>query len=357
MHNGDRRLHLSITLVESTLNIIQNPIPTNVITGFLGVGKTTTIQHLLSNKPASETWAILVNEFGEIGIDAALLNYGGASNDEIVIREVPGGCLCCAAGVPVEVALNQLISKAKPDRLLIEPTGLGHPKEILNILSGEKYRHILHLQATLTLVDARKLSDSRYTTHSTFNQQMEVADVVIANKFDLYTGDELLQLNRFLGEKGLEHLPVRSVSMGKIDLEWLHLPSSHRSTTRSSRIIQPSYPLDDSAPSYELPESGYLRKEKTDREYSSCGWVFDTQFIFDEKAIYRLLLDLPQKRIKAALATAQGNYAFNQTDGVLNQFPLEQLDESRIELIDTEASDWNEIESKLLQCLSPGNSN
>ena len=65
-------------------------IPTNIITGFLGAGKTTLIQQLLTNKPANERWAVLVNEFGQIGIDQALM----ASQDEVFIKEVAGGCIC-----------------------------------------------------------------------------------------------------------------------------------------------------------------------------------------------------------------------------------------------------------------------
>ena len=154
--------------------MILKPIPTNVITGFLGVGKTTFIKLLLASKPEGETWAVLVNEFGEIGIDGALLSGGGES---IEIREVAGGCLCCAASVPMQVAVNQLIAKAKPDRLLIEPTGLGHPKEVIKLLSQPHYQHVIALKSTVCLVDARKISDERYRTHDIFNQQLAVADL------------------------------------------------------------------------------------------------------------------------------------------------------------------------------------
>jgi len=160
-------------------------VPTNIITGFLGVGKTSTILHLLKHKPVTERWAVLVNEFGEIGIDGGLIE-GQASDDKVFIREVPGGCMCCASGVPMQVALNQLLSNAKPDRLLIEPTGLGHPKEVLQVLSSEHYSKVLSLQKTITLVDARKLSDERYTNHDTFNQQIAIADTVVGNKSDQY---------------------------------------------------------------------------------------------------------------------------------------------------------------------------
>jgi len=152
---------------------IRRSVPTNIITGFLGVGKTTAILCLLKKKPANERWAVLVNEFGEIGVDGSLFQGQHSQQQGVFIREVPGGCMCCAAGLPMQIALNQLLSHAKPDRLLIEPTGLGHPEEVLQVLSSEHYQEILSLQKTLTLVDARKLSDERYTTHDTFNQQIQ----------------------------------------------------------------------------------------------------------------------------------------------------------------------------------------
>ena len=80
-------------------------VPTNLISGFLGVGKTTAIRHLLANKPANERWAVLVNEFGEIGIDGATL----ASDDGVDIREVAGGCVCCTSGPMLRVALTRLL--------------------------------------------------------------------------------------------------------------------------------------------------------------------------------------------------------------------------------------------------------
>lgn len=123
------------------------PVPTNLILGFLGVGKTTAILDLLRQKPEGEVWAVLVNEFGEVGIDGAILETEGA-----VVREIPGGCMCCVAGLPMQIGLNQLIARAKPDRLLIEPTGLGHPSQILDTLTGEYYQDVLKLGPVITLL-------------------------------------------------------------------------------------------------------------------------------------------------------------------------------------------------------------
>ena len=76
--------------------------PTNIITGFLGSGKTTAILHLLKNKPADEKWAVLVNEFGEIGVDGSLFEGKNSKKQGVFIREVPGGCMCCTAGLPMQ---------------------------------------------------------------------------------------------------------------------------------------------------------------------------------------------------------------------------------------------------------------
>jgi len=161
---------------------IISAVPTNIITGFLGVGKTSTIMHLLKSKPDHERWAILVNEFGEIGVDGSLFEGQRSKDGKVFIREVPGGCMCCAAGLPMQIALNQLLARAKPDRLLIEPTGLGHPIEVLEVLRAKYYCTALAIKKIITLVDARNLADARYTEHSTFNQQIAIADVVVGNK-------------------------------------------------------------------------------------------------------------------------------------------------------------------------------
>ena len=151
-------------------------VPTNIITGALGVGKTTFIQKVLASKPEHERWAILVNEFGEIGIDGALLS--SHLGKTIHLREIPGGCMCCASGLPMQIALNQLLAVAKPHRLLIEPTGLGHPKELIDVLSSEHYRDVIALQTTFCLSDARKLKEAKWRDHQTFKDQFQIADVI-----------------------------------------------------------------------------------------------------------------------------------------------------------------------------------
>ena len=118
-------------------------IPTHLIAGPLGAGKTSLIRHLLAHKPAHERWAVLINEFGQIGLDQALMT---GSYDGVSLSEIPGGCLCCVAGTPFQVGLARLLRQARPDRLLIEPSGLGHPAELLRQLGQAPWAGVLALQ-------------------------------------------------------------------------------------------------------------------------------------------------------------------------------------------------------------------
>jgi len=329
-------------------------IPTNIITGFLGVGKTTAIRHLLAIKPADEVWSVLVNEFGEIGIDGALLKDVNAH-----VREVPGGCICCVAGLPMKMALNMLIAKTKPDRILIEPTGLGHPEEIINTLTGEYYDSVLELRATITLVDPRKLSDERYRTNANFNDQIAVADVLVANKSDLAAAEDRARFDELVARFEPPKTASFAVEQGQLQLAWLDYPRTahqlahpnHHAGQRNTRL-QPQRELYNTAIS--LPEGQeFLRRENAGQGFYSCGWMFQPQIRFGFNQVFGWLSGLQLVRAKAVLNTDQGVFMFNAEQGVLsvNQLPIDsefELSDSRIELIDDRELAVGELEALLL---------
>lgn len=325
-------------------------VPTNIITGFLGVGKTSAILHLLESKPDDERWAVLVNEFGEIGVDGSLFEGKHTEEGKVFIREVPGGCMCCASGLPMQIALNQLLTRAKPDRLLIEPTGLGHPIEVLQVLTSDYYSEVLSIEKIITLVDARKLTDSRYTEHATFNQQIAIADVIVGNKQDLYEPDDKAKLEQYVAKKS-SGCAVIFTEQGQFDLALLqgktsttahrvhHDHDHHEETTNK-----------DSLSTKPIPKNGFIKAENDGEGFHSVGWRFDPGKTFDRKRLTAFLSSLNAERMKAVFITEEGIFGYNLTADALTEMELDDCIESKIEIIATDIDpQW---EMQLLGCTS-----
>lgn len=328
-------------------------VPVNIITGFLGVGKTTAILQLLKSKPENQRWAVLVNEFGEIGVDGSILEGKLSEEGGVHIKEVPGGCMCCAAGLPMQVALNKLLTQAKPDRLLIEPTGLGHPLEVLQVLSEPHYHGVLDIQKCLTLVDARKLNDPRYTSHATFNQQIDIADIIIGNKNDLYEPDDEASLRQYVKERCGDKTPVITVSQGQFELDLLEGKSSavqslehhhsHAHHSENSEFFDPN--------TQAIPECGYLKRMNEGEGYASIGWRFSPDKIFNRAALFSWLCGIKVERIKGVFITNEGVFGYNRTGDTMTEIELDDCLESRMEIIGHEGDMNSYSDADPLHCL------
>ncbi len=330
---------------------IGSPVPTNIITGFLGVGKTTVIRHLLAQKPADERWAVLVNEFGEVGIDSNLIEGTTSSERGITISQVPGGCMCCANGLPMQMALSLLLARSKPHRLLIEPTGLGHPREVLGVLSREYYRELLSLQATFTLIDARKIQDSRYTSNSVFNEQLDLAEIVIANKADLYQPEDFPALLDYIESRfGLESKLVYQVKHGAVDLGWLKHPASDVNVNSCRSMPLPEDP--GALPAVlETPAEGFVRADNSGEGFFSRGWIFNPDWQFKETRLQALFHSIEVERLKGVFNTPIGFVGFNKVDNVVSRVGLDDSADSRVEIISSSLDSLDGFEEALLNCL------
>ena len=324
-------------------------VPTNIITGFLGVGKTSAILQLLKSKPDNERWAVLVNEFGEIGVDGSLFQGQHSEEQEVYIREVPGGCMCCTAGLPMQIALNQLLTRAKPHRLLIEPTGLGHPIEVLEALTADYYQDVLSIQKIITLVDARKLTDSRYTEHATFNQQIAIADVIVGNKQDLYGPEHKAQLQAYAKSKAAKGVDIIFTEQGKLSIDVLDglIPVSAPDQPHQHHKDNNAYsgPSDDP-----IPGCGFIKAINQGEGFHSVGWRFDPAKVFCREKLLSFLNSIVAERMKAVFITETGVYGYNLTSDALSEAELDDCLESRIEIIASELSDqWEE---QLFACIN-----
>jgi G3E family GTPase len=329
-----------------------SPIPTNIVTGFLGAGKTTAIQSLITKKPQDERWAVLVNEFGEVGIDSNLFEGTTEDHNGVTISQVPGGCMCCANGLPIQMALSILIAKSKPHRLLIEPTGLGHPKEVLSMLSRDYYQENLELRSTVSIVDARKIQDSRYTANDTFNQQIEVAEVIIANKADLYEARDFPALIDYIDRNfSLDDKSIYQVQQGALEIDWLAEPAILSKFTTSLKDSKQG-PPSSLPPNLKAPTEGYLSAENSGEGFFSKGWIFNSSMQFEVKKLFSMVQGVEAERLKGVFITPSGPIAFNKTDSVVTQVNLNALNDSRMEVISGRIDMIEGVEEALLECLA-----
>lgn len=144
--------------------------------------------------------------------------------------------MCCVNGLPMQIGLNMLLQQAKPDRLLIEPTGLGHPKQILSLLTSDIYQPWIDLRATLCLLDARQLSEPRYTENENFRDQLAAADIIVANKQDTYRSADNAVLQQWQQKQPLSR-PLYHTEYGKLDITLLDQPRSNKDELLLVHII------------------------------------------------------------------------------------------------------------------------
>ena len=152
----------------------------DIISGFLGAGKTTLIKKLLKDVFQGEQVVLIENEFGEIGIDGGFLKEAG-----IQIREMNSGCICCSLVGDFGASLKEVISKYHPDRILIEPSGVGKLSDVIKAVQGVEEETGLVLNSYTTVVDAKKCKMYMRNFGEFFNNQVEYAGAIIMSRTDI----------------------------------------------------------------------------------------------------------------------------------------------------------------------------
>ena len=167
------------TQVPAGMDASKKGLPVTIITGFLGSGKTTLLNHILTNQEGLKT-AVLVNEFGEIGIDNELI----VSTDESMV-ELNNGCICCTINEDLVNAVYKILEREeKIDYLVVETTGLADPLPVALTFLGTELRDMTRLDSIITMVDCSNFSLDLFNSEAALSQ-IQYGDVIVLNKTDL----------------------------------------------------------------------------------------------------------------------------------------------------------------------------
>jgi len=265
-----------------------------IISGFLGTGKTSLIQSLIQQKSDTAHWAVLVNEFAQHGADGAMIEaqVGGKNVDVI---EVAGGCGCCAAMLPFQQALTNLVKAGLTDVLFIEASGLGH---LGNLKSNVKswLGSAGTLRGAISLLNPQNFFNDKYRDHVIYQQQVLFADGFVVNKTDLAEKDQLETLQSFLMQDGR---PFFSTTHGRLPLSWMEgtFPTN-QTTLRFSQLTTDEQP----------------------RYFSSSLTLSQTDHFLLSKVIVGLS-KLTLLRFKACIMTDQGPQFINMVQDELAVTP------------------------------------
>ena len=327
-------------------------VPVTVVTGALGVGKTTAVLELLRHAPPGERWAVLVNEFGDVGIDGAVI--AGSGGPEVAVREVAGGCICCTAGLELRVGLVRLLREVRPDRLIIEPSGVAHPASVIDALRAPGVREAVTPRAVITLVDPRQFVGGRWRRDDAYADQVVLADVLVANWADEVDPATMVQFREEAAALFPPKLVVAEVAHGRLDPAWLDLAPAPASRLR---VPVPSPLL---APHDEEPVPGAqdgVGHPHQSGEVEGCGWVWPPDTVFDRGALEEALQDLVQPgpflprgvlRLKGVFRTPRVVVLVNATADRIQMEALNWRRDSRVEvLVPSGGADWAAVEARL----------
>ena len=213
-------------------------LPVTVITGFLGAGKTTLIRHLIQN-PQGKRLAVVVNEFGDVGVDGEILKSCAIPDCPAEnIMELSNGCICCTVAddfIPTIEALMAL--EPRPDHILIETSGLALPKPLLKAFDWPDIRSKITVDGVIALADAEAVADGRFAPnvaavdaqreaddsldHETplsevFEDQISCADIILLTKTDLAGADGIAKARAVIEAESPRPIPIVEISEGVV---------------------------------------------------------------------------------------------------------------------------------------------
>ncbi|BBP45194.1 cobalamin biosynthesis protein CobW [Thiosulfatimonas sediminis] len=349
---------------------MQNSPHITLVCGTLGAGKTTLLSHLFSQKPATENWAVIVNEFGAIGIDQAILQAKGA----VDIQQIPGGCICCSALGELQNQLQQLIDSNRYQRILIEPTGLSEVDSLVDMIRQLNLHNPVQLDNIICVLAADEVDASRWHTQLSWQNLANMADILVFNKTDLCSTTQLALLEQLGAQLYPPKHQLLFTQQAQLPLAALQSASRPTQAWVFSPSVQPKFGLTAQSQHFIQTQTQSLSFEphpmlqdfqlQTSAETLSIGWRFCEQAVFDWRALQMLFESLQQPahgtlllRMKGVFRVGKPWMLFQWRNQQLSREIIAYRNDSRVEFLFTPVTQEDpsqqaiEIYQKLLNCL------
>ena len=302
------------------------PVPVHIVSGFLGSGKTSAIRAQLEAREG-ERLAIIVNDFGEASLDETAL----AESSPFRITNIPGACVCCTAPEGFVQALGAVL-EGKPDRLLIEPTGLARPQDLVDTIRRGPHRDALVLEPVVVLLDPRKLASADSEERALLEEQVAAADVLVANRTDLCSAGDLERFDAWLEALWPAPLAVHRTTHGRVPPALLEWPEGE-----GARL-----------PRAAARESEHRHAHSTEG-YAARSWIWSAERVFERDRIVAALTATKLERFKGIFRTREGVFRIQIAGGERHQEPSAHRRDSRADAIvrDTAAGELERLGTEL----------
>lgn len=286
------------------------PVPVTIITGFLGAGKTTAILEILKSTGSNHRTAVMINEWGKVALDGSIV-----SNEypEHTLREIGGGCICCSAGSELDQAIIEILDQVMPDQIIIEPSGVAKPGEIIDLLNPHVQNGRLIIRPVICLVDPSRFVRMQWEDMPVYRDQIESAPILVANRCDLAHADTLKAFFAKASQLYPPKLAIHATSFGRLPLAVLE-------------AIPAEMP-------FEIPASNLAKTHpfaSHDKEtFTQAGWTWPPEIVFSESKLKSLFHAATQntnlfiERAKAVFHTDMGWFLLEIAGGVVHQRPIQ----------------------------------
>jgi len=276
-----------------------------LICGFLGSGKTTLLKEILSWKEELTNVAIIVNEFGEVGIDGALLSQQGAN-----VVELTSGCICCSIQGDLKTTILDISERYSPNWLLVEATGLADPAGILPLFQAPEVSSGIILHKSITVMDV-EYWEGREVFGPLFDNQLKLADLILLNKVDLVPKERVPGILKEVMERFPAAQIVPTV-YAKVDPDLIFLPSA-RNVIHAHNGEFPMV----SHGHHHHPHHRHLEPQESFSFQGYTSYVFEEECVLGLQCLKILIKTLPLHvfRIKGWISTDEGPFFINLAGG------------------------------------------